>query len=128
MPALRRRRVQRFAVLVEQLACQNTGRGFDVRAALSYGLIAEAPLNFLPRVLIHDGFVLASITNPFVTDLPYVDRVREQFVKGSAREGPPPRKHENRFNPTFLGCAAAMIGRPSAAIASMRSRVSEDAA
>jgi len=87
MPALRRRRTQRFAVLVEQLACQNTGSGFDFRAALSCGLIAEAPLNFLPRVLIYDGFVLASITNPFVADLAYVDRVREQFVKSSAREG-----------------------------------------
>ena len=87
MPALRRRRIQGFAVLVEQLACQNTRRGFDFRAFLSYVLIAEAPLNFLLRVLICDGFVLASITNPFVPDLAYVDRVCEQFVKGSAQEG-----------------------------------------
>ncbi len=44
-------------------------------------------MNLLPCLSIHDGFVLPGVTNLLVADLADVDRVREQFIKGAAREG-----------------------------------------
>src|ERR1019366_48465 len=85
--ALRPRRVQRFAVLIEQLARQNVMRSLYLRGAVSRGLIAKTPLHLLPCLSIQDGFVLPGMTNLLVADLTDVDRVREQFIKGAAREG-----------------------------------------
>ena len=87
MPVLRRRRIKRFAILVSNSLPAKILVALDFRAALSYGLITEAPLNFRSGVLIYDGFVLASMTSPFVANFANVDWVREQFVEGSAREG-----------------------------------------
>src|SRR5882757_1858487 len=87
MAAFRPRRVQRFTVLIEQLARQNVTRGVYLWGAVSRSLLAEAPLHHLPAVSIHDGVVLPWVANLLVADLAHVDRVREQRVKGAARKG-----------------------------------------
>src|SRR3954452_20305838 len=49
----------------------------------------ELLLDLVPAGAIEDGLVLTGIAGALVRDLPDIDRVRQQRIEGTAREGPP---------------------------------------
>src|SRR5205807_755115 len=81
--------VQWLAIFIEQLAREETGRSPAHAAALASSSLLEHLLDPLPPRSLDYRLMLTGMANSFVTDLTYVNRVRQHLIERTSTEANP---------------------------------------
>jgi hypothetical protein len=105
--------MERLTVRIENLSRQRTRNRAGRRLAAASSIDAQSLLHSLPKLAWDNGFMPPRITFLLVADLSDMNKIRQQFIQGSAREAAPPRDlipfFEIRTFDTIPGSSSSLL-------------------